>query len=57
MKQISLKLSEELHAAIKEAAMVKYPQFTRPVTAWIRETLEREAQKELKNVSSTTKSS
>ena len=57
MNQISLKLSQELHAAIKEAAMVKYPQFTRPVTAWIRGTLEREAQKELKNVSSTTKSS
>ena len=47
MNQISLKLSEELHDAIKEAARAKYPQFSRPVTAWIRETLEREAKKEL----------
>jgi len=48
MNQISLKLSEELHATIKEAARAKYPQFSRPVTAWIRETLEREAKKELR---------
>ena len=48
MNQISLKLSQELHAAIKEAARAKYPQFSRPVTAWIRETCEREAKKELR---------
>ena len=48
MNQISLKLSQDLHAAIKEAARAKYPQFSRPVTAWIRETLERESKKELK---------
>ena len=47
MNQISLKLSQELHAAIKEAAMAKYPQFSRPVTAWIRETLAAQAKKEL----------
>ena len=47
MKQISLKLSEELHAEIKEAAIAKYPQFSRPVTAWIRETCEQRAKFEL----------
>ena len=48
MNQISLKLLQELHAAIKDAARAKYPQFSRPVTAWIRETCEREAKKELR---------
>ena len=47
MKQINLKLSEALHALILEAARAKYPQFHKPVSAYIRGTLETQAKKEL----------
>jgi hypothetical protein len=47
MKHKQLNLSDELHALIIDAARAKYPQFSRPGMAWIRETLEREAKKEL----------
>ena len=48
MKKRLLTLSDELDAAITDAARAKYPQFSRPVLAWIRETLARESKKELK---------
>jgi hypothetical protein len=48
MKKLLLTLSDELHALIIDAARAKYPQFPRPVSAWIRATLEAQAKKELK---------
>ena len=48
MKRKLLTLPDELYDEIMAAARAKYPQFTRPVSAWIRETLEKQAKKELK---------
>ena len=48
MRTKLLTLSDELHALIIDAARAKYPQFSQPLMGWIRETLEREAKKELK---------
>jgi hypothetical protein len=48
MKKKLLTLSDELYSLINQAAMAKYPQFpNRAGNAWIRETLETQAKKEL----------